>query len=146
MAKAARAIIIENGRLLVMFRNKQGSQYYTLVGGRVDEGETDEQAVVREVQEETGLQVTGARLVYTEDHPEPYNKQSIFLCEIAPHGEVAIQEYSEEAMLNRIDINIHTPLWVDVRNIDKLAFRTPQLQQAIAQAVKKGFPKTPVAL
>lgn len=146
MTQAARAIIIENGQLLVMFRNKSGSQYYTLVGGRLDGNETPEEAVVREVREETGLQVTSAQLVFTEDHPEPYNKQFIFVCEVAPHGDVAIQEYSEEGAMNRIDINVHKPLWVDVRSITKLAFRTPQLQEAIAHAIKKGFPKTPVKL
>src|SRR4051812_49280641 len=116
MANAARAIIIENGRLLTMFRNKQGSQYYTLVGGRVDENETPEQAVVREVQEETGLQVTSSRLVYYEDHPEPYNKQYIYLCEIAPHGDATIQEYSEEGKLNRVGINLHEPIWVNLKS------------------------------
>lgn len=146
MSKAARAIIIENNRLLVMFRNKSGSQYYTLVGGHLDGDETPEQAVVREVREETGLNVTSSRLVFYEDHPEPYNKQYIYICEVAPHGDVAIQEYSEEGAMNRVSINIHTPLWVDVKNINKLPFRTPQLQQAIVQAVKKGFPKEPVKL
>ena len=146
MAEAARAIIIEDNKLLVMFRNKNGSQYYTLVGGRVDSGETPEQTVAREVQEETGLQVTSCRQVYFEDHPEPYNKQYIYLCSVAPHGEVAIQEYSEEGVMNRVNINIHQPMWVDVKNIDKLAFRTPQIQAALVQAVKKGFPKDPVKL
>ena len=146
MAEAARAIIIEDKKLLVMFRNKNGSQYYTLVGGRIDANETAEQAVAREVMEETGLTITSTRLVYFEDHPEPYNKQHIFLCTVAPHGEVAIQEYSEEGVMNRVNINVHQPMWVDVKNIDKLPFRTPQIQQALVQAVKKGFPNSPVQL
>lgn len=146
MAQAARAIIIEDGKLLVMHRNKSGSQYYTLVGGRVDDDETPEQAVVREVKEETGLDVIHSVLVFTEDHPEPYNKQLIYLCQVGPHGDVAIQEYSEEGMLNRMDINVHTPLWVDAKNLDKIPFRTPQLQEAIVRALKKGFPPAPAKL
>ena len=74
MKQAARAIIIEDNKILVMFRNNEGSQYFTLVGGKVDEQESPEQALVREVREETGLQVTSAQLVITEDHHEPYNK------------------------------------------------------------------------
>lgn len=146
MGNAARAIIIEGDKILVMYRNKHGSQYYTLVGGRVSEGETTDQALVREVREETGLQVTSARLVYFEPHPEPYNQQYIYLCEVAPHADIAIQEYSEEAFMNSLDANIHKPLWAEVRSFTALAFRTPQLQAAISEAIKKGFPKDPVTL
>lgn len=146
MANAARAIIIENGKVLVMFRNKSGSQYFTLVGGRVNDGESVEQGLVREVKEETGLDVTSHRLVFFEDHPEPYNKQYIFLCEIGPHADIDIQEASEEALLNRLGANIHKPVWAEAKALDKLAFRTPQLQQAIIHGLKKGFPSQPVKL
>ena len=75
MSKAARAIVVQDGKILVMHRNKYGSEYFTLVGGRVNEGESLEQALVREVREETGLSVTGVRLVFIEEHPAPYNEQ-----------------------------------------------------------------------
>jgi len=146
MRKAARAIIIENGRILVMHRNKYGSKYFTLVGGRINDQETPEQGLVREVMEETGLQVTAARLVYTEDHAAPYNEQYIYVCEIAPHADVAIQESSEEGEMNRYEMNVHQPLWVALGAFGALPFRTPQLQKAIITAFKKGFPKKPVAL
>ena len=146
MRKAARAIIIENGNLLVMHRNKYGSQYYTLVGGRINDHETPEQGLVREIREETGLTVTAARLVYIEEHASPYNEQYIYLCDVAPHADVAIQEYSEEGMMNKYDMNTHQPHWVSARAFGNLPFRTPQLQEAIITAFKKGFPKDPVKL
>ncbi|CAN5390559.1 hypothetical protein BH10PAT3_BH10PAT3_6430 [soil metagenome] len=146
MGKAARAIIIEGGKILVMHRNKSGSQYYTLVGGRINEGESIELGLIREVMEETGMNVTASQLVYTEEHAAPYNDQYIFLCEVAPHDSIAILETSEEAIMNRIDINVHKPLWADVRNFARLPFRTPQLQEAIVKAFKKGFPKETVKL
>lgn len=147
MRKAARAIIIEDGKLLVMRRDKHGHRYYTLVGGKLDPSETPEQAVIREVKEETGLTVTEARHVYTELHPEPYNEQYIFVCKVAPHGEVAVQDSSEEALMNRIDINIHTPEWIDARNFEKLPFNTMRLQQAIVASLQSGqFPETPQEL
>lgn len=90
MKKAARAIIIEDNKVLVMQRNKSGNQYYTLVGGRLDKDETPEQALVREVKEETGMDVIAARLVFVEEHPEPYNQQYIFLCSVGPHEDIAI--------------------------------------------------------
>lgn len=146
MGKAARAIIIDGDKLLVMHRDKHGSQYYTLVGGRVQETETPEQALVREVKEETGLEVTGARLVFTETFDEPYNSQFIYLCEIAPHADVAIADASEEGQMNRMGINVHTLRWVYINSLAKIPFRTPQLQTALINAFKRGFPKEAIKL
>jgi hypothetical protein len=86
--------------------------------------------------------VTKAQLVFIEEHPAPYNAQDIFLCEVAPHGDIAIQEASEEGAMNRFGANMHKPLWVNISSFPKLAFRTPQLQNAIVLALKskKGFP------
>ncbi len=149
MRKAARAIIVENNRILVMRRLKAGNQYYTLVGGGIKDDETMEQGVAREVKEETGLDVTSAQLVYVELHPEPYNEQYIFLCQVAPHAvEISVAADSEEQKLatHSMQGNVHTPLWVDFGSFPHLAFRTPQLQEAIIKALKKGFPKQPVRL
>jgi ADP-ribose pyrophosphatase YjhB (NUDIX family) len=146
MGKAVRAIIRDGNKLLVMHRDKHGSQYYTLVGGRVSEGESLEQALVREVKEETGLDVTAARLVFTEDYEEPYNSQYIFLCEVALHDSVGIAETSEEGFMNKIGMNIHTPRWVESNTLAKLQFRTPVLHKALIDALKNGFPSQPVKL
>lgn len=146
MGKAARAIIIENNKLLVMHRNKEGSQYFTLVGGRVNDSETIEQGLRREIKEETGMDVVNARLVFTEEHAAPYNDQYVFLCEVASHDSIAIQDASEEAFMNRISVNTHQPLWAEASSFAKLPFRTPQLQAAIIHGLKKGWPKEPVKL
>jgi ADP-ribose pyrophosphatase YjhB (NUDIX family) len=146
MGKAARAIIFENGKILVMHRNKQGSRYFTLVGGRINENESLEQGLTREVKEETGLDVTSAQLIFVEHHPEPYSEQYIYLCEVGSHDDVAIQDGSEEGNMNRIDINVHTPMWAEPGAFAKLAFRTPQLQAAIVRALAKGFPTEPINL
>lgn len=149
MGKAARAIVVENNRLLIMRRLKGGNQYYTLVGGQLKEGESLEAGLAREVNEETGLEVADARLVYTEMHPEPYNEQYIYLCTLKPHAPtLRIGEYSEEYALEQHSMggNVHTPLWIDIGSFKHLAFRTPRLQEAIQLALKKGFPKNTVNL
>lgn len=146
MGKAARAIIIEDDKILVMHRNKHGAEYFTLVGGRMNENETIEQALIREIKEETGLDITNYRLVFFEEHPEPYNQQYIFLCEVAPHGDVAIQDYSEEGSMNKLEANMHKPVWVSTRSFHTLQFRTPQLYSAILNALNNGFPNEPIKL
>ncbi len=50
-------IIKDNKVLMILRKNKPDSGYYNLVGGRMEEGETVPQAIIREIQEETGLNV-----------------------------------------------------------------------------------------
>ncbi len=59
------AIIIRNGKAL-MVKSKFGDYCYS-VGGRIKFGETAEQAVVREVFEETGQKMTVDRLGYISE-------------------------------------------------------------------------------
>lgn len=52
----------EDGRVLLQMRHKKDWPGYTLPGGHVEKGEDFRSALVREVEEETGLTVTDPRL------------------------------------------------------------------------------------
>lgn len=59
-----------HGRLLLIRRAQEpGLGLWSLPGGRVEPGETDEQAVIREVHEETGLRVRAGRLLGRVERP-----------------------------------------------------------------------------
>lgn len=72
------AIIVRDGKAL-MVKSKFGDYCYS-VGGRIKFGETAEQAVVREVYEETGAKMTVDRLGYVSevyfynDNPKNFGK------------------------------------------------------------------------
>lgn len=58
------------GRLLLIRRGHEpGAGLWSLPGGRIEPGETDQQAVAREVLEETGLTVECRRLLGTAQIP-----------------------------------------------------------------------------
>ena len=60
------------GRLLLIQRGHEPEAgRWSLPGGRIEPGESDQQALVREVREETGLQVTPGRLVGVVERPWP---------------------------------------------------------------------------
>jgi len=67
------AIITDaGGRLLLIKRGHEpGKGLWSIPGGRVEPGETDEQAVIREVREETGLVVQPGRLIGAVRRPTP---------------------------------------------------------------------------
>ena len=52
---SARGIVIEEGKIALVYSNK--FDYYKFAGGGIEEGETKEEALCREMQEETGLVV-----------------------------------------------------------------------------------------
>jgi 8-oxo-dGTP diphosphatase len=59
-------IMDQSGRMLLILRGHEPSKgLWSIPGGRIEPGETDEQAVIREVAEETGLRVTCGRLLGT---------------------------------------------------------------------------------
>ena len=60
------------GRLLLIQRGHEPETgRWSLPGGRIEPGESDTQAVVRETREETGLQVTCGALVGSVERPGP---------------------------------------------------------------------------
>jgi 8-oxo-dGTP diphosphatase len=65
---SAGAIVIENGRLLmVRYTGSDGSTYLVGPGGGALSDESIYQAVVREVREETGLEVEPVKILFVED-------------------------------------------------------------------------------
>ena len=60
------------GRLLLIKRGHDpGAGLWSLPGGRIEPGETDAQALVREMREETGLTIAPGRLLGTVERPGP---------------------------------------------------------------------------
>ncbi|MBQ8482290.1 MAG: NUDIX domain-containing protein [Alphaproteobacteria bacterium] len=62
----AAAVIIENGS--VLFATNDVEKYYYSVGGAIELGETAEQAVLREVKEETGVDYEIDRLLFIQEN------------------------------------------------------------------------------
>jgi len=57
MRTRAGIILIEDNKVALIERHRAGLDYYVFPGGGVDEGETPEQAAIREAMEELGVEV-----------------------------------------------------------------------------------------
>lgn len=89
-------IVNEKNELLLQLRNKAPEkEYWSIPGGRVELFETFEQAVKREVKEETGVDVEVVRLLGICDHiienEERHWVSPSYLCKIVK-GEPQIME------------------------------------------------------
>ena len=81
---SADAFIVKDDKVLVAHRAADDDFlpcYWELVGGGVEPGETPEDAVVREVKEETNLDVASLGPIFAKTYPEKMELLSIYyLC------------------------------------------------------------------
>ena len=142
MRKAVRAIIVKDDKLLLMHRNKFGQEYFILVGGGIDFGETGEQALRREVMDESGVTFSNPRLVIVQESGDLYGTQYIYLCDYSS-GEPALQPRSQEAQIHAMGQNLYTPLWLPVSELQNIPFVAPVIKQSIIDGLKNGFADQP---
>lgn len=149
MRQAVRAIIVRDGYLLVIHRNKFGQEYFTLPGGGIDPGETAEQALYRELQEETGITVANPRLVITEEAGDPFGTQYVYLCDYAS-GEPTLHPDSEEAKINLLGQNLYEPRWMPLASLSDdqhpLPFRSELLKRTLLECINQNFSNAPVQI
>src|SRR4051794_33202375 len=89
--------IIKDGRILMVHHQEGERSYWTLPGGGVEAGERPYQAVVREVEEETGVQSQVSRFLF--DQPFRDDICRCFLMEVEEGREAALGYDPEQAHL-----------------------------------------------
>ena len=142
MRKAARAIIIHDNKLVVMHRNKFGTEYDTLPGGGIEIGESPEETVRREVHEETGMELGTLQLVFVEEAGQFYGTQYVYLAEYTG-GEPSLTPNSQEAAINKLGKNLYEPMWVSLPDLLSRPFLSTDLRDKILSGVNNGFPQEP---
>jgi 8-oxo-dGTP diphosphatase len=77
------AIVVQEGRVLMVRRRvKEGQLSWQFPAGEIEQGETPEEAAVREAQEETGLTVKAVKLLGERIHPKTGRLMSYTACEV----------------------------------------------------------------
>lgn len=100
------AIIIYRGKLvLIMRKNPPYQDHFALPGGFVDVGETVESAVIREAQEETGLDIRLIKLlgVYSDPSRDPRG-HTVSICYLAK-GIGTLKADSDAKDIGLFDLN-----------------------------------------
>jgi 8-oxo-dGTP diphosphatase len=106
------AIIAHEGAVLMIRRRMaEGELLWAFPGGAVEEGETPEEAAVREVAEEVGLTVEAEKVLGERVHPKTGRAMTYTACTVLG-GEPAVldeDEIAEVAWVKHGDIPAHVP-------------------------------------
>lgn len=105
-------------------------------------GETPEEALVRELHDETQFTISNLRLVFIEHCEHPYGDQLIYLVD-TDGTEPKLLPGSEEDLINKLGKNLYEPTWLPLHDLKRLPFVTEELKQQILSALSDGWPEAP---
>ena len=129
MRQRATAIIVKDDKIILIKRIKNGSEYFIFPGGGVDEGETIEQGLVREVKEELCLDISTWKHLYDVEveHPAFFvNKfrQKYFIYLISEY--VGVPEIGGPEKESSNENNQYSVEWISIKKMNSMKNIYPQ--------------------
>lgn len=143
MKPRAGIILFEDNKLALMERHKQGRHYFAFPGGGVDEGETAEQAAIREAYEELGIHVEVLQMA-AEVIRENKRRQFYFLVKQVggEFGTGTGEEYGEYDPIN----GTYHPLWMPLEDVLNNNVVPRELAELVVRSHKEGWQSEPVII
>jgi len=116
-----RGLIIKEEKVLLIHRFKNGAEYWVVPGGGVEEGETKEEGLQREMREETGLEIIDFKLLTSIDTPQ--GEQYLYRGEL-DEGELKIGGPEAE---DENENNKYILTWVPIEQAKRLEKLYPEV-------------------
>jgi len=142
MRQRSGIILIEDNKLALIERHRADKHYFAFPGGGVDEGETPEQAAIREAEEELGILVEIKQKV-----AEVFfngNTQYYFLAEklSGEFGSGTGEEFDEYNPA----YGTFLPRWLPLVDISNYNVLPRELADLVVRSVKEGWTVEPVVI
>lgn len=121
--RTARAIIIKEGNVLLMERwridenTDQLLHYYSIIGGTIEPGETKEETLIRELEEEAGVKVVIKQLLAEQTTPSEHH--DYFWCQYVS-GEPQLNPDSPEAVRSSQGVDRYVPRFVPLSDLKQI--------------------------
>ncbi len=136
----AGAVLIQGSKVALIERHRAGLNYFVFPGGGVNEGESPEQAAVREAMEELGVQVAIKQKV-AEIVLGQKSRQIYFLVEQVggEFGTGAGEEYTDSDP-NDPDEGIYIPVWMPISELPvHVNIHPDYVAKLVVRSVKEGW-------
>jgi len=139
MRTRAGIVLIEDNKVALIERHRAGLEYFVFPGGGVDEGETPEQAAVREAMEELGVEVAIKQKV-AEIQIET-SRQIYFLVDrIAGKFGTGTGEEFTDSDPNDPSEGIYVPMWMPIDELHQRGNVHPaELVEIVLKSAREGW-------
>jgi 8-oxo-dGTP diphosphatase len=125
-------IINEKGQILIGKRKGTHAPYYSIPGGKLETGETFEMGAIREVKEETGLEIRDPKVIAVTNNLETYHEEGIHFISIT----LLVTDYSGQVKVME-PVKCEEWLWADPENLPSPHFEASSM--AITCYLEKRF-------
>ncbi|PWB72723.1 MAG: DNA mismatch repair protein MutT [Anaerolineales bacterium] len=142
----AGVVLIEDDRVALIERHRAGLDYYVFPGGGVDEGETQEQAAIREALEELGVEVAIRQKVAVIHFGQ--STQVYFLVERVggEFGTGAGEEFTDSDPEDPQE-GIYIPIWMPIDDLSQHEKVYPaDVAKMLLKARTAGWPEEPIEI
>lgn len=139
MRTRAGIVLIEDNKVALIERHRAGLDYFVFPGGGVDEGETPEQAAVREAMEELGVEVAIKQKV-VEIQIET-SRQVYFLVErvAGEFGTGTGEEFTDSDPRDPSE-GIYVPVWMPIDELHQRGNVYPvELVEIVLKSAREGW-------
>ncbi len=117
-------VVIETDKILLVKHRKGARQYWVLPGGRLEYGETFNECAVREVKEETGLDVEVEKIIFLSEAIAPDRSRHIVNIYLTARVTGGKMEVGNEAVLADVD-------FLPMAELDRLTLYPPVSRQIL---------------
>ena len=145
MRVRAGVVLIQDGKVALIERHRAGLDYYVFPGGGVDEGESPEQAAVREAMEELGVEVAIKQKV--AEIQLGYKSRQIYFLAEQIGGEFGTGKGEEfaDSNLDNPQKGMYIPIWMTVDELPEHANVYPaEVAKLPLCASREGWANEPV--
>ncbi|MDP1457899.1 NUDIX hydrolase [Bacillus wiedmannii] len=124
------AIIVQEGKIGLIKRIREGEIYYVFPGGGIEEGETAEEATKREAYEELGVHIKVEHLIAKVEYKgTEYYFNAHIIDGVFGSGK------AEEFKLK--DRGSYIPLWLPMHELEKVSIKPYEVVGSICNHYKK---------
>jgi len=126
-------IVNDNDEMLVVRRAKEPAKgTFDLPGGFVDMGETVEEGMIREIKEETGLDITNIQYLFSSPNVYVYSGMGVHTldmdCLARVHGSVPAIKAADDAA---------EALWIPIAQVNPAEFGLTSIRNAVIRFLKE---------
>jgi len=147
MRVRAGIVLIKENKVALIERHRAGLDYFVFPGGGMDEGETPEQAAIRETMEELGIEVVIKQKV-AEIQLGQKSRQVYFLVEhVSGEFGTGTGEEFTDSDPNDPDEGIYVPIWMPIAELPRRTNIYPvDVSKLVVKSVKDGWRKKPLVV